>query len=43
MVVKNTKTKTKKFNYNKNGTKIKMSNYLRTSVRFGKTKKVVKE
>ena len=43
MVVKNTKTKTKKFNYNKNGTTIKMFNYLRTSVRFGKTKKVVKE
>ena len=27
---------TKKFNYNKNGTTIKVSNYLRTSVRFGK-------
>ena len=43
MVVKNTKTKTKKFNYNKNGTTIRVSNYLRTGMRFGKTKKMVKE
>ena len=41
MVVKNNLTE--KFNYNKNGTTIKVSNYLRTSVRFGKTKKMVKE
>ena len=40
MVVKNDLSK--KFNHNKNGT-TKVSNYLRTSVRFGKTKKMVKD
>ena len=43
MVVKNTKTKTKKFNYNKNETTIKMFNHLRASIRIGKTRKMVKE
>ena len=41
MVVKNNLTK--KFIHNKNGTTIKVSNYLRTGVRFGKTKKMVKD
>ena len=41
MVVKSNLTE--KFNYSKNGTTIKMSNYLRTGVRFGKTKKMVKD
>ena len=45
MVVKDTKTKTKKFNYNKNGTmtKVRRSNYLRTGMRIRKTKKVVRK
>ena len=43
MVVKNTKTKTKKFNYNKNGTTIKMFNHLRAGIRIRKTRKMVKE
>ena len=34
---------TEKFSYNKNGMTIKVSNYLRTGVKFGKTKKMVKE
>ena len=41
MVVKNNLTE--KFNYNKNGVTIKVSNYLRTGVKFGKTKKMVKD
>ena len=43
MVVKNTKTKTKKFNYNKNETMIKMFNHLRAGIRIRKTRKMVKE
>ena len=43
MVVKNTKTKTKKFNYNKNETTIKMFNHLRAGIRIRKTRKMVKE
>ena len=43
MVVKNTKTKNKKFNYNKNETTIKMFNYLRAGIRIRKTRKMVKE
>ena len=41
MVVKNTKTKTKKFNYDKNETTIQMFNYLRADVRIRKTRKMV--
>ena len=41
MVVKNNLTE--KFNYNKNGVTIKVSNYLRTGVKFGETKKMVKD
>ena len=41
MVVKNTKTKNKKFNYNKNETTIKMFNYLRAGIRIRKTRKMV--
>ena len=43
MVVKNTKTKTKKFDYNKNETTIKMFNHLRAGIRIRKTRKMVKE
>ena len=43
MVVKDIKTKTKKFNYNKNGTTIRVSNYLRAGIRIRKTRKMVKE
>ena len=43
MVVKNTKAKTKKFNYNKNETTIKMFNHLRAGIRIRKTRKMVKE
>ena len=41
MVVKSNLTE--KFNYNKNGMTIKVSNYLRTGVKFGETKKMVKD
>ena len=41
MVVKNNLTE--KFNYNKNGVTIKVSNYLKTGVKFGETKKMVKD
>ena len=41
MVVKNNLTE--KFNYNKNGMTIKVSNYLRTGMKFGETKKMVKD
>ena len=41
MVVKNTKTKNKKFNYNRNETTIKMFNYLRAGIRIRKTRKMV--
>ena len=41
MVVKSNLTE--KFNYNKNGVTIKVSNYLRTGVKFGETKKMVKD
>ena len=34
---------TEKFNYNKNGVTIKVSNYLRTGIKFGETKKMVKD
>ena len=40
MVVKSNLTK--KFNYNKNRVTIKVSNYLRTGIKFGETKKMVK-
>ena len=43
MVVKNTKTKNKKFNYNKNETTIKMFNYLRAGIRIRKARKMVKK
>ena len=43
MVVKNTKTKTKKFNYNKNETTIKMFNHLRAGIRIRKARKMVKK
>ena len=43
MVVKNTKTKTKKFDYNKNETTIKMFNHLRAGIRIRKTRKMVKK
>ena len=43
MVVKNTKTKNKKSNYNKDETTIKMFNYLRAGIRIRKTRKMVKE
>ena len=41
MVVKNTKTKNKKFNYNKNETTIQMFNYLGAGIRIRKTGKMV--
>ena len=41
MVVKSNLTE--KFNYNKNGVTIKVSNYLRTGMKFGETKKMVKD
>ena len=41
MVVKNTKTKNKEFNYDKNETTIQMFNYLRADVRIRKTRKMV--
>ena len=41
MVVKNTKTKNKEFNYDKNETTIQMFNYLRAGVRIRKTRKMV--
>ena len=41
MVVKSNLTE--KFNYNKNGMTIKVSNYLRTGMKFGETKKMVKD
>ena len=41
MVVKNTKTKNKEFNYDKNETMIQMSNYLRAGARIRKTRKMV--
>ena len=34
---------TKKFNYNRNGMKIKVPNYTRTGVKIRKTKKMVKD
>ena len=41
MVVKSNLTE--KFNYNKNGVTIKVSNYLRTGMKFGETKEMVKD
>ena len=41
MVVKSNLTK--KFNYNKSSVTIKVSNYLRTGIKFGETKKMVKD
>ena len=41
MVVKNTKTKNKEFNYDKNETMIQMFNYLRAGARIRKTRKMV--
>ena len=41
MVVKSNLTE--KFDYNKNGVTIKVSNYLRTGMKFGETKKMVKD
>ena len=39
--MKNTKTKNKEFNYDKNETMIQMSNYLRAGARIRKTRKMV--
>ena len=41
MVVKNTKTKNKEFNYNKNEATIQMFSYLGAGVRIRKTRKMV--
>ena len=41
MVVKNTKTKNKKFNYDKNEATIQMFSYLGAGVRIRKTRKMV--
>ena len=43
MVVKNTKTKNKEFNYDKNETTIQMFSYLGAGVRIRKTRKMVKK
>ena len=41
MVVRNTKTKNKEFNYDKNETTIQMFSYLKAGVRIKKTRKMV--